>query len=116
MSGNITEPRGLTKRLLQLNGWLVYVFFYAPILVLIIFSFSADRNVGVWGGVTLDWYRELGQSDPTKNAIWNSVQIAFVSTIVSVVLGTLGALALERFTFRGKKVFDALLYLSLIHI
>ncbi len=112
--GNITEPKGFTRRLLQANGLLVYLFFYAPILVLVIFSFSDNRNVGVWGGFTFDWYRDVAESEPTKDALWNSLQIALVSTLVSVVLGTLAALALERFTFRGRKVFDALLYLPII--
>ena len=114
MSGNITQPRGLSKRLLQANGWLVYAFFYAPIVVLVIFSFSNDRNVGVWGGFTLDWYRDVADSEPTKDALWKSIQIGLASTVISVVLGTMAALALERFTFRGRKVFDALLYLPII--
>ncbi len=113
-AGGIIEPKGVTKRLLQANTWFIYLFFYAPIVLLVIFSFSANRNVGVWGGFTLDWYREFADSNNTRNALWNSVQIAFASTAVSVVLGTLAALALERFTFRGKQVFDALLYLPII--
>lgn len=114
MSGNITEPRGLTKRLLQANTWLIYLFFYAPIVMLVVFSFSDNRNVGVWGGFTLSWYQDFADSSNATGALWNSLQIAVVSTIVSVVLGTMSALALERFTFKGKKVFDALLYLPII--
>ena len=45
-----TEPRGLPKALLVANAWLVYAFFYVPIFVLIIFSFSDDKLVGRWGG------------------------------------------------------------------
>ena len=114
MSGTVVSPRGVTKRLLQANAGLVLFFLYAPILVLVIFSFSDNRNVGVWGGFTLDWYQELADSEPTKDAIWNSLRIAVASTAISVVLGTLAALSLERFTFRGRKVFDALLYLPII--
>ncbi len=112
--GSITEPRGATKWALRANGWLVFGFFYLPIAVLIVFSFSDSRNVGVWGGFTTDWYREVLDSQPTKDALWNSLRIAAASTVVSVVLGTTSALALERFTFRGKRVFDALLYLPII--
>lgn len=110
----IIQPRGLTRWLLTFNSWLVYLFFYAPIILLIIFSFSDNRNVGVWGGFTLDWYSEFADDGNVQGALRNSLQIAVVSTLVSVVLGTLGALALERFTFRGKQVFDALLYLPII--
>lgn len=114
MSGSMIEPRGWTKRLLSANAWLIYTFFYAPIVMLVIYSFSNSRNVGVWGGFTLDWYRDFGNSDAGKGALSNSLKIAFASTAVSVVLGTMAALALERFKFRGKKVFDALLYLPII--
>ncbi|MBT5057485.1 MAG: ABC transporter permease, partial [Gemmatimonadetes bacterium] len=108
------EPRGWTKAMLHANGWLVYLFFYAPILLLVIFSFSASRNVGTWGGWTFDWYREFSDNQSARNALSDSLKVAVFSTVVSVVLGTMAALSLERFTFRGKQVFDALLYLPII--
>lgn len=108
------QPRGATRALLSVNASLVYLFFYAPILLLVVFSFSASRNVGVWGGFTLDWYRDFSGDEQVQSAIWVSVRVAVLSTLVSVVLGTLAALALERFRFRGQRVFDALLYLPII--
>ena len=113
MSSSAT-PRGLGRWLLAGNGALVLLFLYAPIVLLIIFSFSAARDPGVWGGFTFDWYRDLTNDDNVQNAISVSVRVAIVSTIVATVLGTMAALALERFTFRGKRVFDALLYLPII--
>ena len=114
MSGDTAKPRGTTKWLLSTNAILVYVFFYAPIILLLIFSFSDNRNVGTWGGFTLDWYREFAANEPIQDSIWISVKVALVSTGVSVVLGTMAALALERFRFRGDRVFDGLLYLPII--
>ena len=108
------EPRGWAKAALHVNGWLVYIFFYAPIALLVLFSFSDNRNVGIWGGFTLDWYQDFFDSSNARGALSNSVKIAIVVTIISVILGTMSALALERFTFKGKKVFDALLYLPII--
>jgi spermidine/putrescine transport system permease protein len=108
------EPRGWAKAALHANGWFVYMFFYAPIVLLVIYSFSNSRNVGTWGGFTLDWYRDFFDSSNARGALSNSVKIAIFSTIISVALGTMAALSLERFTFRGKKVFDALLYLPII--
>jgi len=108
------EPRGRTKFLLSLNGWLVYLFFYAPIVLLVIYSFSASRNVGTWGGWTLDWYGDFVDNRTARSALSDSLKVAAISTVVSVVLGTMAALALERFKFRGKQVFDALLYLPII--
>ena len=113
MSG-ITEPRGATKGALRATSWLVYLFFYAPILVLIIFSFSDSRNASIWGGFTTAWYTDFANDSELTGALWNSVRIAVVATLISVVLGTMSALALERFRFRGQRVFDALLYLPVI--
>jgi len=110
----VARPRGPVRALLAANAWLVYVFFYAPILLLVVFSVSDDRNVGRWGGFTFQWYREFAANEGVQDALWVSVRVAIVSTVVSMVLGTLAALSLERFSFRGKKVFDGLLYLPII--
>lgn len=111
---SIAPPRGPVRGLLGGHAWAVYAFLYLPIVVLLIFSFSDSRNVGVWGGFTLDWYGDFAEDEPIRDALWNSIKIGLVATTVSVVLGTLGALALERFRFRGQRVFDALLYLPII--
>ena len=113
MSSSAT-PRGATRWLLGTNGGLVLLFLYAPIILLVIYSFSGAKEPGVWGGFTFDWYRDLGSDDNVQRAIGISVRVAIVSTIIATVLGTMAALALERFTFRGRKVFDALLYLPII--
>jgi len=103
-----------TRVALGLNAGFVYLFFYAPIILLVIFSFSDTTLVGRWGGFTFNWYREFADNEPIQRAIWVSLRVAIVSTIISVVLGTMAALALERFRFRGQKFFDAILYLPII--
>lgn len=108
------QLRGRSKWGLAANATLIYVFFYAPIALLVFYSFSGDKLVGRWGGFTLDWYRAFGQNDEVQSALWVSVRVAIISTIISVVLGTMAALALERHKFRGNRVFDALLYLPII--
>jgi spermidine/putrescine transport system permease protein len=109
-----SRTRGLGRGLLTANAGLVLAFFYAPIVLLIVYSFSADRNVGRWGGFTTAWYGDLAANEGIQDAIWVSLRVAAVSTIVAVVLGSLSALALERFRFRGQRAFDALLYLPII--
>ena len=111
---NTATPRGVTRFLLGSQATLVYIFFYAPIILLLVYSFSANRNVGTWGGFTLEWYREFADNEPIQDAIKLSLKVALVSTVISVVLGTMGALALERAKFRSQRVFDALLYLPII--
>ena len=114
MAGGAPQLRGGTRGALSLNAVLVYVFFYAPIALLILYSFSDDQLVGRWGGFTLDWYRAFGENDEVQNALGVSIRVAVLSTLLSVVLGTMAALALERFRFRGNRIFDALLYLPVI--
>ncbi len=114
MMGATARPGSVTAWALSGTAWLVYAFFYAPIVLLVLFSFSDDRNVGRWGGVTLSWYEQFIDHSQLQNSLWVSIRVALLSTVISVVLGTLAALALERFRFRGQRVFDALLYLPII--
>ncbi|MDX2380956.1 MAG: ABC transporter permease [Acidimicrobiia bacterium] len=113
MRGTVKLSRA-TRAGMSVNAVAVYLFLYAPIILLVVFSFSNHRNVGQWGGFTFDWYREFGDNESLRRALWVSIKVAVWSTLISVVLGTLSALALERFTFRGQKVFDGLLYLPII--
>jgi spermidine/putrescine transport system permease protein len=108
------RPKSPAERLLAANSWLVFVFFYAPILVLVVFSFNANDNVGIWTEPSLRWYREVFQDQAVLNALKNSVIVAAISTVVSTILGTMAALSLERFRFRGQKLYDGLLYLPII--
>lgn len=114
MIGRTARPGSVTAWALSGTAWLVYAFFYAPIVLLVVFSFSDDRNVGRWGGFTLSWYEQFIDHSQLQNSLWVSIRVALLSTAISVVLGTLAALALERFRFRGQRVFDALLYLPII--
>ena len=99
---------------LRLNGSAVLLFLYAPIMLLLVFSFSASRIPGQWGGFTTEWYATLFDDSRLQRTISVSIRVALISTVIATVLGTMSALALERFKFRGRRVFDALLYLPII--
>ncbi|MCC6167684.1 MAG: ABC transporter permease [Caldilineaceae bacterium] len=106
--------RSLTERLLAGNAWLVFLFFYAPIVVLVIFSFNSGRFVSRWEGFSLAWYAKLFQNQAIALALRNSLIVAFASTVVSTILATLVAVGLERYRFRGKTALDSVLYLPII--
>ena len=108
------EPQGFSRWLLRGHSAAVFAFFYAPILVLTIFSFNDSNAVGNWNGFTFGWYEALFDNDNIQSSIWVSVKVCIVSTLISVVLGTAGALALERFRWWGQKAFAAVLYLPII--
>lgn len=104
-----------------------YVFLWAPILVLVVFSFNDSGSVSVWRGFTTKWYGNILQgtiSAGTESArfqtvlllksVLNSLLVAGVATLVSSVIGTLFALAVARGDFPGRRLFDALFYLPVI--
>ena len=104
-----------TDRLLAINGWLVFAFLYLPIIMVVVFSFSASANVGIWGGFSLRWYERMFANEQLMNSLQNSVIIALISTVVATALGTAAALSLDRYRrWIGRGAFDGLLYLQII--
>jgi putrescine transport system permease protein len=80
-----------------------FIFLYAPIVSLIVFSFNESKLVTVWGGFSTKWYVSLVQDPAILGAAWISLQVAVVSATLAVVLGTLAAYVLTRFgRFRGR--------------
>ena len=108
------RPRSLTERLLTANLWLVFFFFYAPIIVLVIFSFNSSRYVSQWEGFSLAWYAKLFADEAIGLALRNSLIVGGISTIISTIMGTLIAVGMERFRFRGQTALDSVLYLPII--
>jgi spermidine/putrescine transport system permease protein len=94
-----------------LGAWtaLVLAALYAPIAVMVVFSFNASADAQ-WTGFSLDWYRELFRRREIRDALVNTLTLAAISTVLSTVLGTLAALA-ARERFRGKKLYVALVSL-----
>lgn len=93
---------------------LVYLFLYLPILLVIIFSFNTSKLNIVWEGFTLQWYGSFFKNRPLMEALYNTLIIAVISTTVSTVIGTLGAVGLHKYNFKGKKIIDKLLYMPIV--
>ena len=100
--------------LLGIHSTLMYIFLYAPIIILVLFSFTTDSFGARMTGFTFSWYGRLFEDERLIGAAFNTLKVALISTVVSTIIGTLTALALERYRFRGKTAFDALLYLPII--
>lgn len=90
------------------------IFFYLPILVLVLNSFNSSRFGGNWGGWSLIWYKRLWQEGEIWHALSNSLVIAVCATVVSVILGTTAALALHRFQGRLQRFHYTLIYTPLV--
>ncbi|MBR7888142.1 ABC transporter permease subunit [Marinomonas sp. A79] len=88
---------------LKLSAGFGFVFLYAPIIALIIYSFNESKLVTVWGGWSLKWYAELFRNEQIMSAAWVSLKIAFISATLAAILGTLAGFVLSRMRrFRGK--------------
>jgi len=99
-----------------LQLWLagVGIFLYAPLVALMVFSFNDSRRNIVWQGFTLKYYDKALHNASLIEAFANSLTIAAVSTVLSLVLGAMAALALWRFRFPGKSALDGALALPIV--
>jgi spermidine/putrescine transport system permease protein len=93
---------------------LMYAFMYAPIIVLGVYSFNDSRYSAGWAGFSLRWYRALFSDRRLLSALQDSLVIAIVAVAISAVLGTLMAVGLARYRFRGKGLYRGVSYLPLI--
>lgn len=108
------RPRSLGMAALSLHAGLLYLFLYAPIIVLVLFSFTEDTFGTRLQGFTLRWYEALLRDERLISAAINTLTVATLSTIFSTIFGTLLAMGLERYRFRGRNGVDALVYLPVV--
>jgi spermidine/putrescine transport system permease protein len=104
----------LGQGLFSTYALLFYLFLYAPIILLVIFSFNVSRFPTNWEGFTLDWYVKLSHNYAIGQALRNSLIVSITSTVISTIIGTMVSVAMERYRFRGKSPVDAMLFLPII--
>lgn len=97
---------------LVLGGTLAFV--YAPILVLVVFSFNTARFSSKWTGFGLDWYQRLFDSSEVAAAFRNTLVVSSASTIAATILGTLLAIGMHQFVGRGRGLMDLVIYLPIV--
>ncbi|MDQ0710041.1 MULTISPECIES: ABC transporter permease [Arthrobacter] len=102
------------KGILGLITGLVLLFIYAPLLLVVVNSFNADRTFG-WPpkGFTLEWWTRAFENDGVRSALVSSLWVGAVATLIALVLGTLLALALQRYRFFGRDVVNLLVILPI---
>lgn len=85
---------------------LIFLFLYAPIVVLIVFSFNDTKTMSrsVWSGFTFRWYARLWEDSMIQQAVWNTLLIAVLSALIATVFGTVAAVGLYRMRGWRKKV------------
>src|SRR6478752_320408 len=102
------------KVVLGIVSGLVLLFIYTPLMLVVVNSFNADRTFG-WPpkGFTLEWWGKAFDSPGVRDAVVSSLWVAVVSTIISLVLGTLLAISLQRYEFFGRDVINLLVILPI---
>ncbi|WP_100752304.1 MULTISPECIES: spermidine/putrescine ABC transporter permease PotC [Vibrio] len=93
---------------------LVYAFLYLPIIVLIVNSFNANKFGMKWGGFTTKWYETLVNNDSLMQAAWHSLNVAVFSATAATIIGSLTAVALFRYTFKGKRAVNGMLFVVMM--
>ncbi len=99
---------------LRIVSILAYIFLWAPVIVIIVFSFSANKFGIRWEGFTLQWYYELLDNQTVWDACIRSLVIALVTVVVSTALGTLTAYGLYKLKFRGKQLLRTSILLPIV--
>ena len=91
------------------------LFIYAPMLILVIYSFNASKLVTVWGGWSIKWYVGLMDNTQLMGSVVRSLEIACYTAVAAVLLGTLAAFVLTRITrFKGRTLFGGLVTAPLV--
>jgi spermidine/putrescine transport system permease protein len=81
-------------------GLAAYAFLYAPLVIVVAYSFNDSRLNAQWVGFTLDWYRKLFTNEEMLSAAWNSLIIGLTASAISTVLGTMAGYAMHRYKMR----------------
>lgn len=95
---------------------LLYIFLFMPILVVVINSFNGNtaKPYMTWKGFSLVWFGKLFQNDALLSSFGNTVLLALSSTIISVIIGTLAAVGMYKYKFKGQSIIDGLLYIPVV--
>lgn len=103
------------KALRRLYTFLIFLFLYAPIIVLIVFSFNNSKTRGTWSGFTFKWYIELFNNAEVLKALYYTILIAVLSAIISTVIGTFAAIGIYGMPGISKRVILNLNYLPVLN-
>lgn len=112
---NPIGPLDYTRRWwLRVTVGATFIMLYAPIVALVAFSFNDSRRNIVWKGFTFKYYEKAWNNESLIEAFLNSLTIAVFNTVISTILGALVAIALWRFRFPGKAVYEGFMALPIV--
>jgi spermidine/putrescine transport system permease protein len=117
MAGNLSRGndlrigQGIGLKMMTLLG---VFFLLLPLIILVVFSFNDSRTVTHWTGFSLKWYAAVMNDGSLWLAVKNSLVVAIVSTFFTTILATMAAMLLGKYRFRGRELFQNMLYVPVI--
>ena len=108
------QKKNISKVFKNSYIYLVFIFLYLPIFYVIIFSFNTSKLNIVFESFTVQCYGTFFKNRTLMEALANTLIIGVISTVVSTIIGTIGAIGLSKYKFRGKEIIDKLLYIPIV--
>lgn len=94
---------------------IIFVFLYAPIITLMVLSFNASKTRAKWGGFTFKWYTELFQNSAIMEALYNTLAIALLSSIIATIIGTIACIGMNGMNKKMKSVLIGITNIPMIN-
>ena len=110
----IDRWNGVVEFWLRAHASIVYAFLYLPIVIVVLYSFNANRLATIWTGFSFNWYGVALGDEVVQAALLNSFSVALPNAIFATLFGTMAALGLQRVPKGVRIGFDALTYVSII--
>ncbi len=95
--------------------FIIFLFLYTPIITLIIFSFNESKTMGKWTGFTLKWYKELFNNDRLMSALYYTILIAVLASIIATIVGAISAIAISQMSGKLKSIILNINYLPVLN-
>lgn len=99
----------------KLYFFFIFLFLYAPIFILIIYSFNSSKTRGKWGGFSLKWYKALFNDAQIMKSLYYTLAVALLASIIATVIGTLAAIAIDKMGKRSRGLFMNLTYIPVVN-
>lgn len=109
------KPNRLVKSVSNIYSVLLFIFMYAPIVVLIVFSFNSLKSRGQWGHFTLDWYIKLFSDSTIMRSLYTTLTVALLSSTIAVIVGTCAAIGMYFMKKRWRKLHMNIAYLPVLN-
>jgi spermidine/putrescine transport system permease protein len=108
------RKRNIASKILGTLSILILIFLWAPVILIIVFSFSTNKYGVAWDDFTFKWYLKLIENDQVRDALMRSLIIAGVTVVVSTLIGTMTAYGLFKLNFKGKQFLRTSILLPLV--